>query len=102
MFQLSVGLDCIAVLLFLELLVLGPLLRRGSLGFFKGGWRASESNEYIGELGKRMVSARGSLGFLPLPIIPRAPYFLYISLSLDLSLDYYLFFIIYCSQYIFK
>ena len=27
-----------------------------------GGWGASESNEYIGGLGKRNASARGSLG----------------------------------------
>ena len=34
------------------------LLHRGSLEFFKGGCRASESNEYIGGLGKRKVTAR--------------------------------------------
>ena len=41
------------------------LLRRGSQGFFRGaggGRRARESKKYIGGLGKRMVSARRSLG----------------------------------------
>ena len=28
------------------------LLRRGSLGFFKGGWRTSETNEYTLSLSK--------------------------------------------------
>ena len=62
----------------------GSLLYTGSLGFSRGGggWRASESNEYIGGLGKRMMSARRSFAFFPFPWYPSRPLFsLFISLE---------------------
>ena len=65
------------------------LLRRGYWGFLG---KARESNEYIGGLGKKKVSARGSLGrgketLFPLPMIPRVPSFLSLFLSPFLSLS---------------
>ena len=49
---------------------LSSLLRKGSLGFFKGEWRASESDEYNGGLGKRKMSARGFLGRCTITLLP--------------------------------
>ena len=58
------------------------------LGVFQGGCgRESESNEYVGGSGKRKASARGSLGFISLPMIPRALYFLSLSLFLKASAE---------------
>ena len=49
---------------------LSSLLRKGSLGFFKGEWRASESDEYNGGLGERKMSARGFLGRCTITLLP--------------------------------
>ena len=54
------------------------LLRRG-LESFKEGWRAKDSNGYIGGLGKRRMSAQESLGRWK--DAPRALFSLFVSLS---------------------
>ena len=57
------------------------LFRRGSLVFFKGGWRAMNILDW--RLGKRVVNARRA--FFSLPMIPRASLFLCLSFYLSLS-----------------
>ena len=84
--------SCVNYFLFLSSLctyIVGPgylnlcggvqIYGEGPLWGFQGGWRASERTESIGGLGKRMVSARGSLGRWK---IYRAPSFLSLCRSL--------------------